>query len=427
MKISIWKPMPMLQRWQVPLAVPSIFLLLLSLLSVPANAADCTLVKTYKEAISCVLANHPAVLRSDAERLRSQSLEAKAAQRPNLEFTGKGLRNLDNSSQSNGEMDISYTFELGGKRSARIEKARLEGQFGKVDFEATRAEALLQTLTDLQRIKYLKSEADLVEEGIGVFEKILKTYRSRLRLSPEQDVSSGVFSLALEDYKIRRSQLATEIMALIKKIELEAGAKVEVSETLFPPIKTSWPDLNSQDRDQYRPPHFRLAETNLRIAEAEKSLAESEAWPDLKIGPDYEWTQGPSGNEKSLGITLTLPLPIWNRNQGGIAVADAESAKARISLNLAEKELEIERASWQVKYENGVRAIKDGVSSEEMRKRHQKFKTQFTSGLIPSSLVIEANRQILEFTKSKNEQELSTLEALWNIKRLQGKLEEEAQ
>lgn len=426
MKISIRKQTPTVRRWPFLCATSSVFLMI-ALTSAEARASNCVLVKTYKEAISCVLANHPSVLRSDAERLRSQSLEAKASQRPNLEFTGKGLRNLDDSSQSNGEMDISYTFELGGKRSARIEKARLEGQFGKVDFEVAKAEALLQTLIDLQRIKYLRTEADLVSEGIGVFEKILKTYRSRLRLSPEQDVSSGVFSLALEDYKIRRSQLATETLSLIKKIELQAGSKVEVSEALFPPTKTNWPDLSNEDRSQYRPPQFRLAETNLRIAEAEKNVAESEAWPDLKIGPDYEWTQGPSGNEKSLGLTLTLPLPIWNRNQGGIAVANAEATKARVSLSLAEKELEIERASWLVKYENGVRAMKDGVSSEEMRKRHQKLKTQFTSGLIPSSLVIEANRQILEFTKSKNEQELSTLEALWNIKRLQGKLEEEAQ
>lgn len=239
----------------------------------------------------------------------------------------------------------------------------------------------------------------------------------------------GVFSLALEDYKINRSQLSSEMAALVKTLELQTGAKIEVSDALFPPIQSTWPDMGTgtSGHGQYRPSNIRLTEMSLNIADAEKGLAKSEAWPDLKLGPDYEWGQGPLSNEKSLGFTLTLPLPIWNRNQGGIAVAEAEATKARLSLSLAEKELEIEKASWLIKYETGVRAIKEGISSEEMRKRHQKLKKQFTSGLVPSSLVIEANRQILEFTKSKNEQELSTLEALWNLKRLMGKLEEEAQ
>lgn len=390
-----------------------------------ANAASCSVVKTYKEAILCVLANHPAILRADAERLRTELLETKASQRPNLEFTGKALKNLTDSAQNNGEIGLSHTFELGGKRLARIEKAKLEGQLGKVDLEAARSEALLRILLDLQRIKYFRAEAELVEEGISTFEKILKTFRTRLKLSAEQDVSSSVFTLALEDYKIKRSQISSETSALLKIIELQTGAQVEVSDALFPLRPSSWPVIRTESLSDYRPSNLRLIETSLNIAEAEKNVAKSEAWPDVKLGPDYEWNQGPTGSEKSIGLIITLPLPIWNRNQGGIAVADAEATKARLSLNLAEKELEIERATWLVKYENGVKAIKEGISTEEMRKRHQKLKSQFTSGLIPSSLVIEANRQIIEFTKSKNEQELSTLEALWNLRRLEGKLEEE--
>lgn len=402
-----------------------LFLPLAMFLSNKAIASDCSLVKTHRDVLSCVLINHPSVLRADAERLRTEKLESKAGQRPNFEFTGKALKNLSDSSQSSGEMDVSYTFELGGKRSARIEKARFEGELGRVDLESTRSESLLRTLLALQRLKNLKMEEQLVEDGISTFEKIVKTFRLRLKLTPEQDVSMSVYQLALEDYKIRRVQLSTERSSLLKPLELETGGKIEVSDTLYPPKREYWPEIAGKEAVNFKPASIRLIETTLHIAEAEKGVAESEAWPDLKLGPDYEWSQGPSGADKNLGITLTLPLPFWNRNQGGIAVADAEAAKARLTLNLAEKELAIERAGWIVKYENGVRSMQEGISSEEMQKRHQKLKTQFTGGLVPSSLVIEANRQILEFTKSKNEQELSTLEALWNLKRLNGTLEEE--
>lgn len=396
-----------------------------SLPSIEARAGDCSSVKTYKDVLSCVMTNHPSVLRADAERVRAERLESKAGQRPNLEFTGKALKNLNDSSQSKGEMDVSYTFELGGKRSARVEKARLEGAFGRFDLEAAKSETLLRTLLDLQRLKNLSAERELVGDGTSIFEKILKSFRSRLKLTPEQEVSSSVYSLAVEDYKIRRSQLDTETAALLKTLELEVGGKIEVTDALFPPKRASWPKLSTKSNDDFKPANIRLIESSLGIAEAEKGIAKSEAWPNLKLGPDYEWSQGPTGSEKSLGLTLTMPLPIWNRNQGGVAVAEAEATKAHLSLGLAEKELAVERTGWLVKYENGVKAIQEGISSEEMRKRHQKLRAQFTSGLVPSSLVIEANRQILEFTKSKNEQELSTLEALWNLKRLNGELVEE--
>jgi outer membrane protein, heavy metal efflux system len=391
-----------------------------------AFATDCKKVVTYRQALACSLENHPDVLRASAAQIKAERLADQAGQIPNLELSGKALRNTGDSSQNSGEAGIVHTFELGGKRSARVGKAHLEGEIGKLDFEVAKSEVLLQTLVDLQKLKNLKTEAALIEEGISVYSRIIKMYRSRLRLSPEQDVSLNVYSLALEDSKIRKSQLNGEIAALIKFIELRTGSKIELSDELLPPKRAQWPDLSSGFPSESRPPHVRLLESTLKLADSEKVLAQSAAWPDLKIGPDYEWNQSSAGREQSLGIMLTLPLPIWNRNQGGIAVAEAETSSAKLSLDLAKKELEVEKASWLIKYEQGVSAIKDGISPEEMRKRHLKLRAQFTSGLVPSALVIEGNRQILEFTKSKNEQELSTLEAFWNLKRLMGKLEEEA-
>lgn len=397
----------------------------ISVRAVPAE--KCAIIKTYKEALQCTLANHPNVLRADAERARSANLENQASQRPNLEFSGKGLRNTQDSAQSNGEVDIAYTFELGGKRSSRIEKARLAGELGKVDLEISKDDVLVRTLADLHRLKYLETESILIEDGISTFERITKSYRGRLKLSPEQDVSLSVFMLALEDYKIRKSQLKVQKIALLKELELNTGSSVEISEALFPQKTSTWPDIVEAPQSSLKPSPIRLLETSLKIAEAETKIAQSEAWPDVKIGPDYEWSHSPSNTEQSLGIILTLPLPIWNRNQGGIAVANAEAARARLNLDLTQKELAFEKATFLAKYQEGVKVIRSGISEEDMRKRQKNLRAQFEQGLISSSLVIEANRQILELTKSRNEQELATLEALWNLKRLEGNLLEEAQ
>ena len=60
-----------------------------------------------------------------------------------------------------------------------------------------------------------------------------------------------------------------------------------------------------------------------------------------------------------------------------------------------------------------------------MEKKHKNMESLFERGLIQSSLIIEAHRQMADFTESVNEQELRAVEALWSIYALEGRIPQE--
>lgn len=387
-----------------------------------SSAAECESIKTFKQILKCVDTNHPQIQRAKSAQLKSEKLVDQAGQTPNLELSGKAMRNSEFSEQNSGELGVTYTWEMGGKRNARVEKARSEAAAVQIENSNSIQEAKLQIAENLYQLKYLKNEEALINDGVSTFEKILKSYRGRLRLSPEQEVSLNVFSLALEDYKIRKSTNKVDQNFLLRSLEIAVGGKIESSEALFPPDQMNWPDKNeSQD---VQSPQVRILEASLSVAKSEIKLAESEAWPDFKIGPNYEWTKQAESTEKSFGLVFSLPLPLWNRNQGGIAASLAESARIETDLSFRKKETLSERNAFLVQYQEGVKSLKNTFSRDELSKRRKSLESQFTRGLIPSSLVIEANRQLLDFFKVRNELEIKTLQSLWRLEVFDGETPE---
>ena len=81
-------------------------------------------------------------------------------------------------------------------------------------------------------------------------------------------------------------------------------------------------------------------------------------------------------------------------------------------------EREIERS----RYKAAVQTLSHLPSSSQVEKRSQKMRLLFGRGVVPSSIVVEAERQLLEFTRSKQEQELHALEALAKIYVTEGRL-----
>lgn len=387
-----------------------------------SSAAECESIKTFKQILKCVDANHPTIQRAKSAQLKSEKLIDQAGQTPNIELSGKAMRNSEFPEQNSGELGVTYTWEMGGKRNARQEKARSEAAAIQIEISNSIQETKLQIAENLYQLKYLKNEEALIDGGISTFEKILKSYHGRLRLSPEQEVSLSVFSLALEEYKIRKSANKVDQNFLLRSLAVAVGGNIELSDALFPPDRMNWPDKT--ESKEVQSPQIQLLEASLGVAKSEVKLAESEAWPDFKIGPNYEWTKQAESTEKSFGLVFSLPLPLWNRNQGGIAASLAESTKIETDLSFRKKETLSERNAFLVQYQEGVKSLKNTFSRDELLKRRKTLNSQFTRGLIPSSLVIESNRQLLDFFKVRNELEIKTLQSLWRLEVFDGEIPE---
>ncbi|MBL7672243.1 MAG: TolC family protein [Bdellovibrionaceae bacterium] len=383
----------------------------------------CDSLNTPKDVLECALDSHPDLVRGKGSLKQAESLGDQAAQRPNPELSARSLFGKNEGESVTGhEVNLAHTFELGGKRSARINKANAEKEQISSEFLKTKEEVYISISKILYRIRQVHAEIRTVDEALNTFERIQKQFKVRPRLAPEQEVSLSVFQLAEGDYKIRKSTLESEENALERSLEVAIGKEFpHGKDSLLPPPQKTWPELQAGG-GEFRGSDFKLAISELKNAQAEMEIAKGASWPDLKLGPSVQSQSQGSNQYLTYGVNLTLPLPLYQANGGGRAVASAGLMRAEQSLELRKRELGQHRKILLNQYQKSSKALKESVSLPDIEKKHKSVERQFERGVISSSLVIEAHRQMVDFTKSQNELELNALESLWRLKVLDGSL-----
>jgi cobalt-zinc-cadmium efflux system outer membrane protein len=357
---------------------------------------------------------------------QGQKLEAVASQRVNPEVSSKGLYGKAQDEQViNFEASLVHTFELGGKRSARITQASVRKNWIGTQLLGIEEQVYLNTLISLYRLRQIQSQLHVIGDTLATFSRIINQYRLRAKLTPEQEVSLSVFQLAQGDAQLKKSSLLSEQVSVEKKIELAIGKPLPTKiEKIFPSERRVWPSVGREGdtSSSFENAKAKTASAKYRMAEADLDIAKSMAWPDLKVGPAFQaQTQGVF-NYASYGLAMTVTLPIFHQNGAGRAAALYDLSVAEKNSELVYQELTSEKASLLRNYENAVSTLKNLPPVSEIEQKHMKIENLFSRGVIPSSLFIEAHRQTYEFFKSKYELESSAVEYLNRIYAMEGRL-----
>jgi len=256
-----------------------------------------------------------------------------AGQRPN---PSAGLSTAYNVSSSGGispwilGLNIDVPVETAGKRGLRIDKARqlvlAEGHAFMADAwtvrsrvrqalldhwsavqkadrlnrlagsqaEVTRIMAVQRDLGEAQKVDLLREEAAL--EQLRMMEKEAEGRIAQTRVALAAAV--GIPTAALDGVKIDGSAFAREPSAA-KPDEARRSALLGRADILA-----------------------LLAE--YAASEADLRLEIAKQYPDLHLGPSYEFDQ----DDSKWGVGIGLDLPVLNRNRGGIAEAEARRRMA---------------------------------------------------------------------------------------------------
>jgi cobalt-zinc-cadmium efflux system outer membrane protein len=395
---------------------------ILTLVSPRAFANPCENFSNPRSVIDCVLERHPNILRQTSSQRIGESLEKQAKQRINPEIDDQSVFGENqNQSVSNHQINLAHTIETGGKRSARMDFAKAESSTINAQTLHTKEEIFMNTVKSLYRIRQVHAEMKILNEALETFGKIQGQFKSRPRLGPEQEVSLSVFQLAQGDYQLRMNELQTEEQTLETSIELGMGMPFPHMDEVLPTVKKQWPVLDASGAD-FQNSEFRLAQAEMTSAKAKLNLAKSEAWPNVKLGPSVQQTSDGISSYWQYGFNIAIPLPLFQTNAGGRTVASLELARADQNLGIKRRELEIERKILFTQYKNATQSLQQAVSFREIEQRHKKIDQLFERGVVTSSLVIEAHRQMLDFTRSQHSQEINAIEAWMKIRALEGKL-----
>lgn len=386
--------------------------------------AGCQNAASAQEILVCALNNHPDVLQALAKSTQSQSLEAVASQRPNPELTAQtDFGKSQGASALNTEVVLAHTFELGGKRSARIEKAQAEKNVITTEVLKAKEEVALTVVTTLYRLRQLRTEIETLDEALDTFTQIKRQLKTRPKLTPEQRVALSIFKLAESDYSLRKISLEGEERSLAQLMSVATSFPFQVKNEILPSPKTTWPEFQGiEDTEKFSGSDLSKLRAEVQVAKADLSLAQSDSWPNLKIGPMFQNQVQTGLSQQSYGLNLSLPLPIYHANGGGRKFANLGVDRADVTLRSSSDLLRTERNREVIHYKATLKALQHASTLREVEKEHQNIEDLFKIGLIQSNLVIEAHRQIVDLTRSVNEQELTAIRSLWRIYAIEGRV-----
>ena len=372
----------------------------------------------------CALENHPLILQAQASLEQSSHLIEIAQQRPNPEFdSDQAFGRSEDRAVLNTNLSFNHIFELGDKRSSRIAKASAEIEIMDAGLLQSKEEAALETAVTLFRLRQIRTEMFVIREALQTFAELKTHLLARHRITPEQSVILTTFKLVESDYKISLAQLDGEEGSLRMKISFILGRTVKPEGTQLPSVKTGWPHFSLNEPESIlRGSQMLKWSAELKLAEREVSLAESSAWPNLKVGPVYQINTQGGVSYQAFGFNLSAELPIYQRNEGGKAFAESGVDRLKVYRLNGIRKLLNDRGQEIFRYQAALEAFKANSALSNVNRHHGQMETLFKSGLIQSANVIETHRQLVDLTRNVNRQELAAVEALWKLYALEGRI-----
>lgn len=374
--------------------------------------------KTWQELAKAVTESSPEIKVLKGEENYRNTLTDSAALDPPAVVTGQYTAGGMPWKSSNLEASYLWTIENREKREARLGAARAGIDSIRYEIEDRKATQLLKIALFQQALRRIDSRREVLLETQSTYKKIIRQFEGRLSLGPEQEASLAVFRIAkkendlkIESLEVERSQYVYQVASVTGCSELNlpklpsshhAAVDLEMSDS----VSTSVKRLEAQAKS-----------LELSIQSEIRSFA-----PDLSIGPVV--IAGKDDDKDRLEIGIAASMPIGGQRQSILGAGKSAELKARrAEIDLSIYRIKIEREAWIDQYRKSIRAMKGGLSTEEISKTHRKLESLFQGERVTAALVIESHRQLLEHITSFTDLESKATEAMWNIRYLDGKLD----
>lgn len=385
------------------------------------EAETCGSVTNYQQILSCAEKRSPEVQRAEAAVQQKKASTEAAGQLLNPDLSIETVTGtVDSERKTDTDVSLSFPIELGGKRAAR--KGIAGGELNRAELELfqARSNARKEVLIKLIRVRQFFDEQALVEESFDTFSKLVKQYESRPSRSPEQEVTLTVFKIAKGDYGFKKIEYEEETARLEAFFKINLGLSLQEVKNALPEKSEKWKTFEIAKADVANSPLLALYQADIEVARGQLAQAQGDAWPTLRVGPSVKFSKDKDQNLEQWGANLSMPLPLLSLNKGAKAAAHASVQSAELRKNLAFQELQQERETLVTLYKRSIAALNETPSSQFLEKNHKRIEGLFVKGVVPSALVIEAHRSLVDFEKTRNEREIKALAAYFNIQIIDG-------
>jgi cobalt-zinc-cadmium efflux system outer membrane protein len=281
------------------------------------------------QAIQLALAHNHALKAAQSLIPQNQAQEITAAIRPNPVFSYDDLyvpifspsqlnsATLDNTTEF--DFGLSYTFERGHKRQARIQAARDQTAQTRSQVNDTERTLTANVAQQFIGILLAKANLQLANADLESFQQTVNLSQERFRAGAigEGDLLKIKLQLLQFQMDVSSARLAL-VQALASLRQLLGYDAVPIDydvtgELAYTPLGLNQEDL--QLRALKLRPDLMAAQQGVTAAQSQFQLAKANGKRNLTTTFDYTHV----ADINSAGFTLNIEIPIFDRNQGEIA------------------------------------------------------------------------------------------------------------
>ncbi len=331
--------------------------------------------------VSTALSSNPELKASEArwKMFASKAKQAKALEDPMVMFRLQnmltrepGVFNLDPTSAK--VVGISQQIPFWGKRSLREKVALSEAESYKWAFEERKLELKKMVKESYYQLWAVKKMLGIIDKNLKILSNFLTI--NELKYSVGQGVQQDIYKAGLEKSKMLDMQISLQQ----QRKSLEANLNYLLYRQGNTPIGT-FADFTlprvSLSREQLieialnNRPQLKSLASLVNKAEASRSLAKKESYPDFNLSAEYMFREpittgmatDPGYNMFSVGLSFNLPIQLQKRRamvaestfERSMATEELNALKNSISYTINDILAQLDRRGQQVElYKGGI-------------------------------------------------------------------------
>ena len=251
-------------------------------------------------------------------------------------FSGSGpYKGID---QAETTASISQTFELGGKRPARIAAGQAEVQASRqrvaralADFRFDLTASYAEAEAADRRLQLAKESLSLAEEDARISRAFVQSGREPDLRRIQAEAAVQAARASLEEAQATRTTAFASLTAL-------AGSSAPITSIPISLLDQPPPSLGSAGLSTASAPGIMVAQAERDAATRRLSLERRRAVPDVNVSIGFRRFE--DSNTSAVVAGVSVPLPLFDRNRGNVSAVRAEVTAAEARLRAARLDAE---------------------------------------------------------------------------------------
>jgi len=230
-------------------------------------------------------------------------------------------------------VNLDWPIETAGKRARRIEHADAGAAAARAAVVVEAWRVRRQLATAVVTLAAAARQRDALAAEVALDQRLVALLERRLRAGAAAATDVAPLRLALLQATSERAAAEAQLGQALAQVATALGVPAKAVAAVRLPEGFDAPDAeallgvalaDARRRALLERADIRQALAEYAAAEATLRLELARQYPDVRLGPSYEFDQGLN----KWGFVLALDLPIMNRNEGPIAEAVATRAEA---------------------------------------------------------------------------------------------------